>query len=806
MTSVSQDVRYSLRMLLKHKGFTVVSALTLALGIGINTAMFSVLNTFLFGSLPYPQSERLVRIWRTSLISQSWPHSAANYFDQQAQNTVFEKMAAYNFVSRNLTEPEQTAERVLSLAATADFFLLLGVPPAHGRVFKPEEFEPGADNVIVLSDRFWTRRFGSDPNVVGRRIQLDGKTVEIVGVMPPGFEHPILWGSIDVWQPLTFTPERKTNRGNNYLSSFGRLKPGIPIRQAEQSMIALAANIGKQNPSYDGESLRLEPLQRSMSDSIRRTVMWFTFGLAGFVLLIACANLANLQLVRTAARARELAVRAALGAGRRRLLRHSLTESILVALIGGIISLLIALAAVRFISVRLFTDLPGASVQLDYKVFGFALLCSLLTGVLFGTVPAWLASRADVNLALRENSRGSTVGQSQHRLRHVLIIGEVAFAMVLLAEAGLFLRGLQHFVNSDPGWRVDGLVTAQMSLRGEKYANEKQRVVFLTELENRLRTLPGVQHVAIGSSHPVFGFNSGGAFLVEGRPEPPPGKYPETFVEPVSSDYFETLGAHLRAGRTFNATDTADHPKVVIINEATARSFWANESPIGKRVNSIGPPNDLYEIVGIVNDLAFPGTLGEPYTRFEAFVPVTQAAPAYLTIVLRTSSTSETIANSLPNSIAGLDPNLPVYRIRTARAAVDQGLGSISLLGSLLGAFATIGVMLAAIGIYGVVSYTVVQRTGELGIRMALGAQSRNVLWLVLGKGAVLVVIGTVLGAIGAYGVSKLLISFIPSLPTRDPLIMPIAALALVAVALVACYIPARRATRVDPLVALRSE
>jgi predicted permease len=315
-----------------------------------------------------------------------------------------------------------------------------------------------------------------------------------------------------------------------------------------------------------------------------------------------------------------------------------------------------------------------------------------------------------------------------------------------------------------------------------------------------------VQHVAIGSSHPVFGFNSSGAFLVEGQPEPPPDKYPVTYVEPVSSDYFETLGAHLRQGRTFNAADTVDHPKVVIINEMTARTFWPNESPIGKRISSIGPPNDLYEIAGVVNDLAFPGSLGEPDTRFEAFVPVTQAAPIYLTIILRTSSPSETIANSLRSSIAGLDSSLPVYQIRTARAAVDQGLGNISLLGSLLGTFATIGVMLAAIGIYGVVSYTVVQRTGELGIRMALGAQSRDVLWLVLGKGAVLVVIGALLGTVGAYGVSKVLIALIPLLPTRDPVVMPVAALALVAVALVACYIPARRATRVDPLVALSSE
>src|SRR5436190_7090717 len=589
MTSVSEDVRYSLRQLLKHKSFTVVAVLTLALGIGVNTAMFSVLNTFLFRSLPYPQSDRLVRIWRTSPHSQSWPHSAANFFDQHDKNTVFEKIAAYNFASRNLTEQGQTAERLLSLAATADFFPLLGVAPARGRVFKPEEYEPGADNVIILTDRFWARRFGSDPNIVGRTIQLDGKSVQIVGVMPPGFEHPILWGPLDIWQPLTFTPERKTNRGNNFLSSFGRLKPGISIEQAQQSMITLAANIGKQNSSNEGESVRLEPLQRSMSDSIGRTVMWFTFGLAGFVLLIACANLANLQLVRTTARSRELAVRAALGASRLRLLRHSLTESIVVALIGGIISLAIALWAVRFISTRLFTDLPGASVQLDYKVFGFALLCSVVTGVLFGTVPAWFASRADVNLALRENSRGSTAGRSQHRLRHTLIVGEVAFAMVLLAAAGLFLRGLQRFINADPGWRVDGLMTAQMSLRGEKYADDKQRVAFLTELENRLRTLPGVQHVAIGGSQPVFGFNSSSSFLVEGRPEPPPDKYPEMFFEPASSDYFATLGARLQQGRTFNAADTADHPNVVIINETTAHNFWPNESPIGRRISSTGP-------------------------------------------------------------------------------------------------------------------------------------------------------------------------------------------------------------------------
>lgn len=806
MTNVSQDVRYSLRLLLKHKGFAIVAVLTLALGIGINTAMFSVLNTYLFRSLPYPQSDQLIRVFRTSPHSQSWPHSAANFFDYHDQNTVFEKLTAYNYDTRNLTEQGQTAERLLSLAATADFFPIMGVSPALGRVFRTEEFEPGADNVIILTDRLWTRRFGSDPNIVGRKIELDGKPVEVVGVMPPGFEHPILWGTIDAWQPMAFTPKDKTNRGTNYLSIFGRLKPGVSIKQAEQSMVTLAANLGKQNSSNEGESLRLEPLQRSTSDSIGRTVMWFTFGLAGFVLLIACANLANLQLVRTAARARELAVRAALGAGRWRLLRQSLTESILVALIGGAISLVIALAAVRFISVRLFSTLPGASVQLDYRVFAFALVCSVLTGVLFGTVPAWLASRANVNLALRENARGSTAGRSQHRVRHSLIVGEVAFAMILLAAAGLFIRGLQRFLNTDPGWRVDGLLTAQMTLSGEKYKEDKQRGIFLTELESRLRTLPGVEHVAIGVSNPVFGFNSSSSFLVEGQPEPPPDKLPEIFFEAVNGDYFETLGVRLKQGRTFNATDTSDHPKVVIINEATARNFWGGQSPVGKRISSSGKQRDYFEIVGVVNDLAFPGDLGDPYTRFEAFVPITQGAPSYLTFALRTSIDPEALGNSVRNTVAAIAPDLPVYRIRTARTTVDQGLGGISLLGTLLGAFALVGLLLAAIGIYGVVSYTVVQRTGELGIRVALGAQRRDVMRLVLGKGAFLVFCGACLGGVGAYAVSRLLISLIPALPTRDPFVLPATALGLSVVALLACYIPARRATRVDPLVALRSE
>jgi predicted permease len=647
--------------------------------------------------------------------------------------------------------------------------------------------------------------------VIGKTIRLGPRSATVIGVLEPSVPYPADTEIIAnvVTSPHHLGATMVTNRSHRMTDLFGRLAPGVSLDAARAELTTVHAAIVREHPEAYSSRANVQLRIAQLRDQIAapaRPILLVLLAAAAVVFVIACSNVANLILARSVRREGELAVRAALGAARLRLLRHSLTESIVIALIGGVISLGIALVAVRFISNRLFTDLPGASVQLDYKVFGFALLASLVTGVLFGTVPAWFASRADLNLALRDNARGSTAGRSQHRLRHTLIVGEVAFAMVLLAAAGLFLGGLYRFINADPGWRVAGLVIAHMSLRGEKYAEDKPRVAFLNELENRLRAVPGVEHVAIGGSNPVFGFNSSSSFLVEGRPEPPPDKYLEIFFEPVNGGYFETLGARLLQGRTFNSADTSDHPNVVIINETTARTFWPNESPIGKRISGTGPQREYYQIVGVVNDLAFPGSLGEPYTRYQAFVPVTQSAPQYLTMVLRTSTNPEALGNTMRNAIAAVDPNLPVYRIRTARAAVNSGLGSISLLGSLLGAFAAVGVLLSAIGIYGVVSYTVVQRTGELGIRLALGAQARDVMWLVLGKGAVLVLIGAVLGVAGAYGVSRLLSSVIPSLPARDPFTLVIAGIALVVVALLACYIPARRATKVDPLVALRSE
>jgi len=802
---LAQDVRYACRSLRRAPAFTIVAVATLALGIGANAAMFSVLNTFLIRPLPYPQPDRLVRIFRTSIHSQSWPHSSANVLDYRERNAVFDYVVPWNGLRQSLTGDGQAAEGLQGMSVTADFFPALGVPAAHGRWFTADEDQPGANQVAVLSDGFWRRRFGADPTIVGRALQLEGQPVIVVGVMPPGFEHPILWGPVDLWRPFAFTPQQRQARGNNYLSAFGRLRAGVSREQAEQAMIALQTNMTKATGANRDESLRLESLQRSTSDEVSRRAMWLAFGLSGFVLLIACANLANLQLVRTAARVREHTVRAALGASRIRLVRQSLTDSGVIACAGGLAGAAVALGLLEFVNRRLFVDLPLARVSLDLRVFAFTLLCSVLTGLLFGTVPALLASRADVNSALSDRPRGST-SSSHSAFRHALIVSEVAFALVLLTGAGLFLRGLQRFADRDPGWRVDGLVTSQLGFRGQNYQTPEQRLAFYDTFERRVRALPGVVDVAISSSQPIGGFNSSGSIVIEGQPEPAAGHYPEMFFEPVSLGYFNTLGIRLLSGRLFNSADTADRRAVIIINETTARRFWPNESPIGKRIGRPNPERNWMEVVGVVNDVGFPGNLSEPYTRLESFRPLAQQPIQGMNITVRTTMAPEAMTEPLRRVTAELIPASPLNRIRTARTLVNQNLGRTELLATLLGAFAALGLALAAIGIYGVTSYSVAQRTGEIGIRMALGAEAGDVLGLILRKGSVLVLLGVSVGALGAFAVARLLLSLIPTLPARDPMTPIALALALVTIALLACYVPARRASKLDPAAALRHE
>ena len=814
MPTLLQDLRLAFRQLLKNPGFTTVALLTLALGIGANTAMFSLLNTLLFRALPYPQPAQLVGVFRTSPHSQSWPHSPGNFSDYRDQNNVFEHLAVYRRSSYNLSEDGQATERLDGMRVTEDFFPALGVQAALGRIFTPEENEANATLVIVLSDRFWMRRFGGDTNILGRNVRLDGQSVTIIGVMPPGFDHPLLWGSVDLWRPMGFTAEQRRSRGNNYLQMIGRLRPGVSVKRADAEMKAVAARLGKEYPEQALDSLRLEPMQRMVSDDTGRRVSWFAFGLAGFVLLIACANLANLQLVRTTARAREFAVRAALGAQRGRLLQQCLTESVVVALLGGALGLLLAVWCTDLIGRRFFDDFgrpmfdasSGLSLAPDARVFCFALVCSVLTGLIFGGVPAWFASRADVNDALKENLRGTTVGRTHHRLRSALIVGEIGFALVLLTGAGLFISGLQRFVQLNPGWRVDGLVFAQLSLKGTNYSRGFQRHIFFNELEQRLAALPGVERVSLSSVLPVWQFDSSGGFEVEGRPIAQGQPVPEVYREPVSLRHFETLGMRLREGRPFSSGDTTNSPRVIIINETMARTFWPGESAVGKRITSPGPEKNWREIVGVVNDVRFPASLAEPYTRFQSYEPMAQTPANRVSIALRTRLSPSALASAIRKVVLELDRDQALFQVRTAREFIDTGLGRMSLLGRLLGGFAALGLVLAAIGVYGVTSYSVLQRTGEIGIRMALGAQRRDVLWLVMSKGFRLSIFGTLLGVGGAWAVSRLLSAAIPALPSRDPAAFAGVTLALIGAALLACYIPARRATKVNPMEALRYE
>jgi predicted permease len=444
-------------------------------------------------------------------------------------------------------------------------------------------------------------------------------------------------------------------------------------------------------------------------------------------------------------------------------------------------------------------------MSVDINVFGFALLCSVLTGLLFGTIPAWLASRPDVNTALKEQARGTTA--SSLRIRHGLILVEVVFAVVLLSGAALLLRGIERFLGSDPGWQVDGLLAAQLNLQGPAYATPAQRLTFYEGLTQRLRSLPGVQGVVISSSQPpVWAFNSSDGVIVEGQPQPAPGHYPEAFFEQVSPDYFKTLGIRMISGRDFAPTDVTGRPQVVIINEAMARRFWPNQNPIGKRIARPNNQPIWLEVVGVANDMQFPGSLSEPYTRLQAFRPLAQAAVSNVNVTLRTFSKPESLADLSRRAVAELDPALPLSRLRSARSLVDRALGSVSLLGGLLAAFAALGLILAAIGIYGVTAYTVVQRTGEIGIRTALGAQAKDVMRLILGNGAALVILGTLIGTGAAYALARLMIAAIPSLPMWDPAAMLVVTIAALVVALLACYVPARRAAKLNPIVALRHE
>lgn len=791
-----QDLRFGLRMLVKKPGFTLIAVFTMALGIGANTSMFTAVQATLLRELPYPDAVSLVRVYRTSPQSRSWPHSPANFLDQQAQNNVFERMAALNPRPFTLAEPGQPAERVRGLQASIELFPLLGIQPMLGRTFTVDEDRPGRDNVVILSHGFWLRRFAGDPNILGRLLRLDGEPVMVIGVMSAWFHDRRVGGAVDVWRPLVFTDTQRQKRDDNWLLSIARLKPGVSLTQAQAEMDSLATKLGQAYPESNSEvGLRLVPLAESGNENGRR-VIWLTMSLAGFVLLIACANLSNLQLARMTMRAREFAIRSALGARRGRLLRQLLTESLLLAVLGGLLGLLLAKWGNELLSRQIFNDDEiGMALRLNLKVLGFAFAASTLAGLVFGLVPAWLASRTDVNSVLKQGSRGTTGDRSQHRLRHALVVAEVALALVLLAGAGLVVRGLQRFTVRDPGWQADGLTLGYLSLPDSKYGSSDSRRAFAERLQEKLSALPGSERVALAFSLPVEDFSVTESFAIAGQPEPPRGHEPLRFINRVTPGYFDTLGMKLVTGRDFTAADTSNRPPITIINETMARTFWPGESPIGKRIGN-------EEIVGVVSDVRFPANLDEPDTRFQTYRPFAQEPQHGLAIALRGNITAET----LRQVVAEMDSDQSINELGSARAAIARRLDNYAVLGWLLSSFAVLGLLLAALGLYGVIAGFVSQRINEIGVRMALGAQPRDVLWLVVGKGLRLTLFGVGLGFIGAFVLARLLVAIAPGLESNDPLAIVFAAGLLTAVAALACWIPARRAARVDPMIALRHE
>jgi putative ABC transport system permease protein len=804
-----QDLRYGARSLRRTPGFTAVAVLTLALGIGATTALFSLFNALLFRALPYRDSDRLVRVYKTIPQSNVWQHPVANHLDHKAQNTVFEHMAAFTGRGFDLVEPGQPPETMSGMAVSADFFPALGVHPILGRVFTAEEDQPGRNQVVVISHGFWRSRFAGDPNIVGRTLRLaGGSAITVIGVMPAGFDHaPLWWGKVDAWQPIAFTDEQRQERKVNTVHVLARLKPGVSLSQAQGEMSAIAARLAREH-AENNTGVRVIPLKGSTTGEAGSNIAYFALGLTGFVLLIACVNLANLQMARAAGRSREYVIRAALGARRSRLMCQSLTESLLLAVFGGAFGIILAAWASRLIGSRLIIGgQVGIDVPLDSTVMLFSMLITMLAGVAFGTSPAWIVSRVDVNEALKQGSRGTTAHRSQHRLRHGLIVAEVALALVLLTGAGLFVSGLYRFTHIDSGWRVEGLLTGYVGLPDKKYPTDDSRRDYYDRLQARLATLPGVERAAISMTLPLWGLPIRGGFVIEGRPEPPRGEEPVLSINRVSTGYFDTLGMRLIEGRDFTTTDAAKASSTVIINEAMARRFWPGESAIGKRFHHLVPEIPWQEVAGVVSDIRFPGNLlSEPETRFQMYEPLGREPRGYAAITLRGAAPPEALVNAVRRAVAEIDPDQPVSNLQTAQQAVERSLSPFSVIGSILVCFALLGLLLAAVGIYGVMSGFVVQRTSEIGVRVALGAQMSDVLWLVLGKGLRLALLGSGIGLVGAVAIARLLAAIVPRLPAHNLwAVLLVAALQLVVVAL-ACYLPARRAARMDPLVALRHD
>ncbi|MCU1267446.1 MAG: hypothetical protein JWM21_3764 [Acidobacteria bacterium] len=821
MTSFLNDLRYGARVLLKNPGITFVVILALALGIGANTAIFSVVNAVLLRPLPFPEPDRLVFLNETSKAMDEISVSYPNFSDWRNQNKVFEKIGVYNRSSYNLTGAGE-AERIITGQVSADFFSALRVNAALGRLFTNDEDKPGGEPVVLLSYPLWQRRFGGQTSILNKPITLNGKAYTVIGIMPQDYQLP---SRVEMWVPVGQLSGQSSwlQRGNHPgLYGVARLKPGVTLAAARAEMDLIGANLEKQyTDSNAGNGVGVRPLLEIFVSDIRRP-LWVLFAAVGFVLLIACANIANLLLARATARQKEMAIRAAMGAGRWRIARQLLTESVLLGLIGGSLGLLLARWGIELILYISPNAIPRSKeIGLDWRVMAFTLGVSFVTGLLFGLVPALQAGVVDVHETLKETGRGTS---RRHWLRSSLVVVEVATTLVLLIGAGLMIRSFYRLQKVNPGFSYEHLTSFSVSLPEKKYKANVQQEDFYKRLLENLRGLPGVESTAAASGLPLGNNGWQTGFVVDDRPRPPRDQTPLMEACLVTPDYFRAMSIPLKSGRYFTDRDDRsflagkdlskynDEEKELagvnslIIDEEFARRFWPNEDAVGKRIK-MGTDEKPFTltVVGVVGRVKMEG-LGQDSKRVQGYFPFLQIPSADMTVIVKGSAEPNQVVAAIRQQVKQIDPDQPIYSVRTMAEIRSESVAGERLNLTLLSLFAGIALVLAVVGIYGVMSYSVTQRTHEIGIRMAIGAQSRDVFKLIIGHGMTLALIGVGIGLVGAFGLTRLMASMLFGIEPTDPLTFVSIALLLTAVALVACYVPGRRATKVDPVVSLRYE
>jgi predicted permease len=810
-----QDLRFAFRQLIKTPGFTIVALVTLALGIGVNTSMYTLVDVLMFRSAPFPEPDRLLFIQGLTAQGQPDGFSYVEIEEMRAlaasgPSAAFESITASSGWNNDLAEPGQPAERLVSLDASADFFRTFRVQPMLGRPYSADEEVPGRTQVALLSHKLWLSRFGGDPGIIGRTLRLNAEQVTVIGVMPPSFGYPIFWGPIDLWRPMTVPRHIVEDRNNHFFNAIGRLRPSVTAAQATAQLKPLLARWAHDYPQVSaGRGVKVMLLQKAiLTGSPFEFITWLLFGVGAAVLLIACFNLANLQLARAAGNTRDLAIRSALGASRGRLIVHQLTESMVLALSGGALGVLVGKWSNDLIG-RNIPIGPTETLHLDMNgpVLCGAFLISLLSGLLFGLVPAWIASRGDMVTTLKQQTRGSTSSRGTHRLRNSLVVAEVALALALLATAGVMIRGFSALLKRDKGWDTDRVLLANIHMAEQStYNTEDKRRVAIDKLARRLAQIPHAERTAICSSPPLFGYSKNLSFEVPGVTSDDPTKQPIGGYTMVTPDFFAALGIPLLEGRLFPSELKADSPPLVIINETMARRFWPHESAIGKRIGDRQGDQVVWrEIIGVVRDIQDALNPSDPSTMYQVYKPLVNEPWGYLWLIVRAPAPA-TFKNELRRAVADVDPDVAVQQMVTVQESADQFLRGFIVVNDTLGGFALLGLLLAAIGLYGVISNLVAQRTSEFGIRMALGAKPRDVFGLVFRRGVWLTLFGLVIGSVLAFALNLALQASVPRIGDLDPVTISLVALFLFGVALFACYVPARRATRVNPLEALRTE